>query len=405
MTFLFIGFAGCEQQSPTFQKARIDGDSMVPSFYGDHHRVQCSGCGLALRFDCKQSTGTATCGSCGSEIPFTSKDRRLFDRVSIHPFENPESIKRFDVIAINHPRVAKTYAIKRVVGLPNEEVKFQNGDLYINGRLYRSSLREQAVRKVPLYDSNSKRNRKRWRINAGQPTVEQNLIRFRENQESSIDFVNIRGYVGNGNANEPCHIQDNFAFNQFTSRKLNDVSEIALEFDLRLLHPSTGSLMIQIGPDPESKVSLELDFANRQANIVAPNKEVSQVAWKCEVNRVQRIYFSNFDGQATLAIDGHEILRFRVEKTLSEKNFTSYPISITSNDVAIELTKLKVFRDQFYLDEFYGDGAWQATTDATSFVLIGDNNPQSKDSRHWPEPAIHFYHVIGRVERLAEDQQ
>ncbi len=82
--------------------------------------------------------------------------RAVIDGVSMNPtFENKEQylylrhfnfnninvpgIKRFDVVIIKHP----TYdlLIKRVVGLPGEEVEYKNNTLYINGNIVEQNFK------------------------------------------------------------------------------------------------------------------------------------------------------------------------------------------------------------------------------------------------------------------------
>ena len=57
-----------------------------------------------------------------------NNDVLLVDRIS-YKFKN---IERFDIIIINHSN--PKHLIKRVVGLPGESVKYENGFLYVDGK-------------------------------------------------------------------------------------------------------------------------------------------------------------------------------------------------------------------------------------------------------------------------------
>ena len=58
------------------------------------------------------------------------------DRVLISKFlKKSNNIKRFDIIVFNKPGEPKISIIKRVIGLPNEIIKIENGNVYINNTL------------------------------------------------------------------------------------------------------------------------------------------------------------------------------------------------------------------------------------------------------------------------------
>lgn len=64
-----------------------------------------------------------------------SMDPTLADgqRLVISKVFNPE---RFDIITVKEPDDPKTTAVKRLIGLPGDTVKYQDDQLYINGKKY-----------------------------------------------------------------------------------------------------------------------------------------------------------------------------------------------------------------------------------------------------------------------------
>lgn len=63
------------------------------------------------------------------------------DRVLISKFlKKSNNIKRFDIIVFNKPREPKISIIKRVIGLPNEIIKIENGNVYINNTLLKQTF-------------------------------------------------------------------------------------------------------------------------------------------------------------------------------------------------------------------------------------------------------------------------
>ena len=121
--------------------------SMAPSLNGQHYDLECDNCRL------RYHTGTT--------VPNADRDRRVFDesthcpvcryptRLSgpngdpdhvsnngdrilvnkfIYDFSEPE---RFDVIVFKNPRNGKQNYIKRLIGLPGDNLAIENGDIYL----------------------------------------------------------------------------------------------------------------------------------------------------------------------------------------------------------------------------------------------------------------------------------
>lgn len=64
----------------------------------------------------------------GSMSPTINKDDRLF----IRKIYNPSSIKRGDILVFKSEELQETL-IKRVIGLPGDNIKIHNGEINING--------------------------------------------------------------------------------------------------------------------------------------------------------------------------------------------------------------------------------------------------------------------------------
>ncbi len=65
-----------------------------------------------------------------------SKERVLISKFLI----KSNNIKRFDVIVFNKPNETRKLIIKRVIGLPNETIKIENGDIYINNTILKQTF-------------------------------------------------------------------------------------------------------------------------------------------------------------------------------------------------------------------------------------------------------------------------
>lgn len=125
--------------------------SMAPTLYGQHRDIYCEKCGT--RFAVGASSGSADdaeirdgkvvsgyrthfalCPNAGCRFPNDVLAREIFagDRILVNkfPYEfgTPD---RWDVGVFKFPQEAKTNYIKRIVGLPGEELRLEAGDVYV----------------------------------------------------------------------------------------------------------------------------------------------------------------------------------------------------------------------------------------------------------------------------------
>lgn len=77
------------------------------------------------------------------EPTLTNGDNLIVDKLS-YRFRDPE---RFDIIVFPYKHKAKTYYIKRIIGLPGETVQIdEQGDIYINGEVLSESYGREIIR-------------------------------------------------------------------------------------------------------------------------------------------------------------------------------------------------------------------------------------------------------------------
>ena len=68
----------------------------------------------------------------GSMIPTIEEHAMLFSYRLAYTFSNPE---RFDIVVFRHPDGDEKLLIKRVIGLPGETIKCENGHIYVDDKL------------------------------------------------------------------------------------------------------------------------------------------------------------------------------------------------------------------------------------------------------------------------------
>lgn len=124
--------------------------SMAPTLCGRHKDVVCPKCGFAYQVGCSEEVRSkdrgnevgvlaSTCSNCGYTMNYRdelSLGKRnpsyTGDRIIVgkYPYHLSEP-KRWDVAVFRYPGSASQNYIKRIVGLPNETLRIQNGDIYI----------------------------------------------------------------------------------------------------------------------------------------------------------------------------------------------------------------------------------------------------------------------------------
>jgi signal peptidase I len=149
---------------------RIPTGSMAETLMGAHFCLRCSQCGYKYDYgfvperyglprDIIPSSSirevTSRCPNCGhyqsvgGTMPIANGDRILVLKC-IYQFFEP---RRWDIVVFKDPREPTINLIKRLVGLPGETVEIIDGDVYINGKISRKPPKVQNELWMPVYDN------------------------------------------------------------------------------------------------------------------------------------------------------------------------------------------------------------------------------------------------------------
>ena len=137
--------------------------SMAPTLQGQHMDVFCEECEHQYRAGASYSASTyppsqrgnvtkTYCPICRHGMPMQVRDPnhvsnngdRILVNKFVYDFQDPE---RFDVIVFKNPNNGKQNYIKRLIGLPNENLGIENGDLFNYSKADDGSLTREIVRK------------------------------------------------------------------------------------------------------------------------------------------------------------------------------------------------------------------------------------------------------------------
>jgi signal peptidase I len=142
--------------------------SMAPTLMGRHKDVRCPECGFDYRVSASEENegsgdhvGWATCPNCRFTTAVDDQHSFKGDRILVLKFPYTlSSPKRFDVVVFKYPEDPKVNYIKRLVGLPGEEVRIDHGDLYVRPlgsdapwTIVRKPPDKQRILAMPVYDN------------------------------------------------------------------------------------------------------------------------------------------------------------------------------------------------------------------------------------------------------------
>jgi len=440
--------------------------SMAPTLQGQHRDITCPQCSHQYRFGFTPQNPDAipTCPNCGFTIrklgpeqPVYSGDRILVNKF-LFDFNEPQ---RWDVTVFKYPEDAKTNYIKRLVGLPGEQLAIRNGDIFttklVNGQPSGSEeiARKPNHRKLQamlqtVYDNNDLMEgfiKRGWPLRwqdwsaPGQPAVwqaenggrafsvttappENAWLRYQHftakdsnwttyKKQPEIQFTNVL----------PQLITDEYAYNE--AQHGNWVGDIALRAHFTTTGTG-GEVTLQLIKGGKAFQAI-LDLNAGTARLEIPElpefkPEAVKIPWQGPGKH--EILFANIDQQLWLLIDGSPVFdtaqsiypdlqnSVPVEKILSNgENFPSdmSPIGIAVRGTTATVADLKILRDVFYLSHVELNSREILLRapirlldfdydDKDQFLMLGDNSPRSSDSRYWHQQSyVERRQLIGKA--------
>ena len=153
--------------------------SMAPVLLGFHKQLECPSCqhsfACGVQFDESVDGGIpvnstdavnvyASCPNCGQiDIDISSVPRNHGDQLLVHKnvfdFRRP---RRWEPIVFRNPDDLGEAYVKRVVGLPGEDLLVHNGDVYVNTQIARKSLKTQRSMRILVSDLRHVPNDPNW---------------------------------------------------------------------------------------------------------------------------------------------------------------------------------------------------------------------------------------------------
>lgn len=358
---------------------KIDGDSMAPTLKGEHELATCSKCNYPYNIGMIASAGAdkvccPLCGQVDDRGAVTSKQSA--EAVQIEKLIKDTNINRWDVIAYQNDEHT---SVKRVVGLPFEKVRFQNGDVVVNGFKYAKTPEVQLATRILLFDSQYlQTGQLKYASADSTPTFPVSLA----NEEIQIDYSASQNFLAM-QKDDSGRIKDFYGYNQSLSRELNECHDFGMELDFEELDPAVKdgfeirAVMrtpiygeIAIGMDVSEKIMVPLVFQN--GNRILGGRNVFE---ESEL----KVFFSVIDGRARILFGKNKDKSVVLDELESPWKKIDPPVQFrTLKTGPGKLTRMKIYRDLHYFEKVNLEAT---ATGKDQFFVLGDNVPVSKDSR------------------------
>ena len=308
-------------------------------------------------------------------------DRVLVDKLSFH-FRDPE---RHEVVVFKYPLDKSKNYIKRLWGLPGEEMEIRHGDVMVRkeGEEWHIPRRSDALLTSMLREVDSEGE---WHIPSKGWTIRENTLiadkggkaQFPRTRSSVKDIYG-DGYPGNLAAE----------VNRIKAHKAkHDVGDLRIEFDVcatadcRVIEvefregPRRYRVRIpgpkaQEGRLPNLMVRTEGNETDPAAQAESPYR---LPAGKCVPIRAE-----NIDDRVRLWIDGDLVLEHEI-RPIRQDQLTQSGIQLHTQEGGAEFRDIRVLRDVYYTS---GQVTSRWNIPEGQYVMLGDNSQDSSDSREW----------------------
>jgi len=401
---------------------RVTGGSMATYLIGRHYPQSCGDCRFSWVRDA-QEVADITCPNCGwTEAITPQQGPRQGDRLLIRgSFLTHATPRRWETVAIRSPNAPTDVAVKRLVGLPHEQVAIVDGDVFIDGHIARKNWRQIRQMAILVHDANHSppsssglplrwqaTNHDAWRSGSAGFTWQGSPIQNKvgspalEKLPSDPSWLTYQhlGCAGPIKRRKPTAITDNYAYNQNVSRNLQLVRDVLVTCNIKamgqgrlglrchdgfrqrylLWHPAAGKIELQGGDGP------------------AEQFDVSPWQFSDEIE----VAFGTCDRQLFICVNDHELLKHPYDHDGSRFSPVSSPVALLPVGwQRLEVTRLKVWRDLYYLGLPGQADTKSVPLGVDDYFVLGDNSPISIDSRQWSNDghALLGNNLLGRALR------
>ena len=393
----------------------ISTGSMAPYLLGYHKQVVCPDCRFPFAVGMPVDEGHATsgpvaCPNCGQtqihleQVPRNEGDQLLVQKLA-YLFRPP---KRWEVVVFQNPNRPTQAYVKRVIGLPGEEIQVVAGDIWVNGKLVRKSLAEQRSTRIPICSQQHRSeggDDRRWEADNGWQTLangfeweSQTASEQMKPSSRQVAWVTYRGFSRAWPA-------DDYAYNGLAERSARYLVRDVMAAMQIELHRGRGDFVLAMN-DGWQTFEVRLASGQRELRLFVDGRdEPAQTAklsgqlWRNPL----LLEMSLFDRQLLVALGGETVFAQKLAVRTTDDgvdrqtaNGTS-PVRFGASDLHVSVRDLMLYRDVYYTR---GDGRHGIeepySLGADEYFFLGDNSPVSLDSRSWTDAVVRDHMLLGK---------
>ena len=303
-------------------------------------------------------------------------DRILVDKMA-YLFRKP---RRWEVVVFKWPMDTSKNYIKRLVGLPGETLEIRRGEIYANGRIARKPAWARRVVARPVWLMGRRRRSATvpWRAESGSWRFQSD--RFSADASASAD----------ARAVLTLQPENRLPYNDREPALL--VGDVTLKFRVRVRDASDGAaVQAELSEEAEydgasgefgvrRSASLNVGVGAGDCSIVVDGERRAGGGTFLSPGRWHEIEFSNVDMRAEVRVDGRLVARWDDDRS-HDWSPEKVTVAVGIRGCRAEFTNVEVWRDIYY--DPGGDCIRTVKVPEDGYWVMGDNTPNSNDSRSW----------------------
>ena len=311
---------GCD--TPTF---RVHGPSMGLALPGAHLQWPCPECQRVTRCD-PIALAELTCSNCGAHA---ARDRARQAPGTLVQLATNTPPQRWDLVAFTHRH---QWMVKRVVGMPGEEVEIADGDVFINGaRLVKEWAAFQRVC-LTVHDDQFRPASPRWVGTGPEWTVTSSGYRW-QGAGAALEYHHREPGLPHAS---PHQLFDSYGYNPGLSRELHEVRDVAVRWELKLEGDARLEVKSAIGSSATFDASGATLVGTQHPSLSLPPNQW----WSCG--------FGTWDGYTHLEVNGTAATAVPSPPPTTEA--TPVPVFrfLATGEGTLALRVIRVERDLYY---------------------------------------------------------